>query len=154
MNIAVDFDGTIVTNKYPEIGTERFFAVQTLKMLQEEGHRLILWTCRRDDELTDALNWCKERGLEFYAVNRDFPEENEITSLSYTRKIKADMFIDDRNLGGLPDWGAIYQMIHENKTYEEVIAENYLAEKQQSNYQYLPKKKWWQFVVTAILILT
>ena len=64
------------------------------------------------------------------------------------------MFIDDRNLGGLPDWGAIYQMIHENKTYEEVIAENYLAEKQQSNYQYLPKKKWWQFVVTAILILT
>ena len=154
MNIAVDFDGTIVTNKYPEIGTERSFAVQTLKMLQEEGHRLILWTCRRDDELTDALNWCKERGLEFYAVNRDFPEENEITSLSYTRKIKADMFIDDRNLGGLPDWGAIYQMIHENKTYEEVITENYLAEKQQSNYQYLPKKKWWQFVVAAILILT
>ena len=154
MNIAVDFDGTIVTNKYPEIGTERSFAVQTLKMLQEEGHRLILWTCRRDDELTDALNWCKERGLEFYAVNRDFPEENEITSLSYTRKIKADMFIDDRNLGGLPDWGAIYQMIHENKTYEEVITENYLAEKQQSNYQYLPKKKWWQFVITAILIFT
>lgn len=154
MNIAVDFDGTIVTNKYPEIGTERSFAVQTLKMLQEEGHRLILWTCRRDDELTDALNWCKERGLEFYAVNRDFPEENEITSLSYTRKIKADMFIDDRNLGGLPDWGAIYQMIHENKTYEEVITENYLAERQQSNYQYLPKKKWWQFVITAILIFT
>ena len=154
MNIAVDFDGTIVTNKYPEIGTERSFAVQTLKMLQEEGHRLILWTCRRDDELTDALNWCKERGLEFYAVNRDFPEENERTSLSYTRKIKADMFIDDRNLGGLPDWGAIYQMIHENKTYEEIIAENYQEEKQQSNYQYIPKKKWWQFTIAAILTLT
>jgi hypothetical protein len=64
------------------------------------------------------------------------------------------MFIDDRNLGGLPDWGTIYHMIHENKTYEEVIAENLQAEKQQSSYQYIPKKKWWQFVITTIFILT
>lgn len=154
MTIAVDFDGTIVTNRYPQIGSEKPFAVQTLKMLQKEGHHLILWTCRRDEELVDALNWCKERGLDFYAVNRDFPEEDDRTSLSYTRKIKADMFIDDRNLGGLPDWGTIYHMIHENKTYEEVIAETLQAEKQQSSYQYIPKKKWWQFVIAAIFILT
>ena len=65
MTIAVDFDGTIVTNRYPQIGSEKPFAVQTLKMLQKEGHHLILWTCRRDEELVDALNWCKERGLYF-----------------------------------------------------------------------------------------
>ena len=112
MTIAVDFDGTIVENRYPAIGRENPFAVRTLKMLQEEGHFLILWSCREGEEMDAALDWCRQRGLEFYAVNKDFPEENEKENLSFSRKIKADMFIDDRNVGGLPDWGAIYQMIH------------------------------------------
>lgn len=145
MIIAVDFDGTIVENRYPAIGREYPFAIRTLKMLQEDGHFLILWSCREGEELDAALNWCHERGLEFYAVNRDFPEENEKENLSYSRKIKADMFIDDRNVGGLPDWGAIYQMIHENKSYEEVITERDHSDRQEYTYDKLPKKKWWQF---------
>lgn len=145
MIIAVDFDGTIVENRYPAIGHEHPFAIRTLKMLQEEGHFLILWSCREGEELVAALDWCRERGLEFYAVNRDFPEENEKENLSYSRKIKADMFIDDRNVGGLPDWGSIYQMIHESKTYEEVIAERDHSDQQEYTYDNLPKKKWWQF---------
>jgi hypothetical protein len=145
MIIAVDFDGTIVENRYPAIGHEIPFAVRTLKMLQEEGHFLILWSCREEEELDAALDWCRERGLEFYAVNKDFPEENEKENLSFTRKIKADMFIDDRNVGGLPDWGAIYQMIHENKTYEDIISERDRSEHQEYTYDNLPKKKWWQF---------
>ncbi len=112
MTIAVDFDGTIVKHRYPAIGSELPFAVTTLKMLQKEGHRLILWTVREGKELEEAVAWCKERDLEFYAVNKDFPEET-MDNENYSRKLKADLFIDDRSFGGLPDWGTIYHSINE-----------------------------------------
>ena len=73
MNIAVDFDGTIVEHRYPEIGRERPFAIDTLKMLIADQHRLILWSVREGQLLEDAVNWCRERGVEFYAVHRDYP---------------------------------------------------------------------------------
>lgn len=110
MIIAVDFDGTIVKHRYPAIGEERPFAIATLKMLQQEGHRLILWTVRERQELTEAIEWCRARGLEFYAVNKDFPEESEGDE-AFSRKLKADLFIDDRSFGGIPDWGVIYHSI-------------------------------------------
>lgn len=117
MIIAVDFDGTIVEHRYPKIGEEIPFATETLKMLIKEGHRLILWSVREGRLLDEAVAWCKERGVEFYAVNRDYPEEDAAHS-GFSRKLKADLFIDDRNLGGLPDWGEIYRMIHERLTFE------------------------------------
>ena len=103
MTIAVDFDGTIVTHKYPEIGEEIPFAIETLKMLINDRHRLILWTVREGELLDEAVNWCRERGVEFYAVNKDYPEETVGNNQHFSRKLKADIFIDDRNLGGLPD---------------------------------------------------
>ena len=121
MTIAVDFDGTIVTHKYPEIGEERPFAIETLKMLQKEHHKLILWSVREGDLLEEAVNWCRARGLEFYAVNKDYPEEQPENNNHFSRKLKADMWIDDRNIGGLPDWGLIYQMVHNNMTWNDVI---------------------------------
>ena len=75
--IAVDFDGTIVTHEYPKIGTEIPFAIDTLKMLIKDRHRLILWSVREGQLLQEAVDWCKERGVEFWAVNKDYPEENE-----------------------------------------------------------------------------
>ena len=75
MTIAVDFDGTIVEHKYPAIGRELPFAIETLKKLRDEHHRLILWTVREGRLLDEALAFCRDRGLEFYAVNRDYPEE-------------------------------------------------------------------------------
>ena len=75
MIIAVDFDGTIVEHKYPEIGKEIPFATTTLKMLMKEQHRLILWTVRKGKTLDEAVAWCKERGVEFYAINKNYPEE-------------------------------------------------------------------------------
>ena len=111
MTIAVDFDGTIVTHEYPYIGKPIPFAIETLKKLQQEDHhRLILWTCREGELLQEAIRYCAERGLEFYAINSNYPEET-IDNVC-ARKLEADIFIDDRNLGGLPDWGVIYQMIH------------------------------------------
>lgn len=109
MIIAVDFDGTIVQHKYPEIGSEIPFAIKSLLCLQEEGHQLILWTYRTGDMLFEAVDFCESRGLEFYAVNSNYPEEEFDDSVS--RKIYADLYIDDRNVGGLPDWGNIYRMI-------------------------------------------
>ncbi|HKJ43916.1 MAG TPA: hypothetical protein VKA27_17595 [Sunxiuqinia sp.] len=111
MIIAVDFDGTIVQHKYPQIGRELPFATLTLRKLQEKGHRLILWTFRKGKDLDDAVNFCESKGVEFYAVNRNYPEE--VDDADFGRKIHADVYIDDRNLGGLPGWGIIFQMINE-----------------------------------------
>ncbi|HOI26399.1 MAG TPA: hypothetical protein PLN63_08330 [Paludibacteraceae bacterium] len=110
MKIAVDFDGTIVTNEYPKIGKEMPFAIDVLKRLQAEEHyQIILWTVRVDQSLDEAIEFCRERGLEFYAVNKNYPDE--VISLDSPRKLNVDLFIDDRNLGGLPEWGKIYQKI-------------------------------------------
>jgi hypothetical protein len=121
MIIAVDFDGTIVEHRYPAIGPELPFAIDTLRQLAAEGHRLILWTVREGQYLDDAVEFCRSRGLEFYAVNRDYPEEEPERNNRFTRKLKADLWIDDRNLGGLPDWGTIYEMIHHRLTYEDLM---------------------------------
>lgn len=124
MTIAVDFDGTIVEHRYPEIGKEIPFATETLKMLIAKRHRLILWTVREGKLLDEAVEWCRQRGVEFYAVNKDYPEEDGTNNNNhFSRKIKADIFIDDRNIGGLPDWGTIYKMINEQKSYRAVLTE-------------------------------
>ena len=107
--IAVDFDGTIVEDGYPGIGDPRLFAFETLKRLQVDGHRLILWTYRHGKKLDEAVAYCKANGIEFYAVNRSFPEEDSVEDVS--RKIHADLFIDDRNIGGILGWGEVYQML-------------------------------------------
>ena len=107
--IAVDFDGTIVEDEYPKIGKPIIFAFDTLKKLQEKGHRLILWTYRKGRMLEEAIQFCKENGIIFYAVNKSFPEEEY--DPEYSRKINADFFIDDRNIGGLKSWGEIYQQL-------------------------------------------
>lgn len=108
--IAVDFDGTIVEHAYPKIGREMLFAFDTLKALQKKGHKLIMWTFRDGDLMQEAVDYCKANGVEFYAVNKSYPEEEYDRSIS--RKIHADIFIDDRNVGGFPGWSKIWQMLH------------------------------------------
>ncbi len=121
--IAVDFDGTIVEDRYPAIGRERPFALMTLKKLQEQGFVLVLWTCRVGKELEDAVEFCRKGGVTFYAVNESF--EGELYSGGKCpRKIDVDMYIDDRNYGGLPSWGEIYHELtgetkKERKSHEE-----------------------------------
>jgi len=109
IRIAVDFDGTIVEHEYPGIGKEKLFAFQTLKELEKLGARLILWTFRSGQELDDAVEYCRNNGIEFYAVNKNYPEEVYDDTIS--RKIDADIFIDDKNVGGFPGWSEIWQML-------------------------------------------
>lgn|SRR5690554_4459925 len=131
--IAVDFDGTIVEHKYPDIGNEMLFAFDTLKQLQAKGHKLILWTYRTGDKLEEAVAYCKKNGLEFYAVNESYPGESK--EGNFSRKIAADIFIDDRNVGGFLGWDVIWQMLHpEGEEYAHQL-KNKLAH---LNY---PKKK-------------
>ena len=68
--------------------------------------------------LQEAVDWCHARGVDFWAINKDYPEEEKEKNNHFSRKIKADMFIDDRNFGGLPDWGTIYQMVTNHETWE------------------------------------
>ncbi|MBM3913322.1 MAG: hydrolase [Sphingomonadales bacterium] len=109
--IAVDFDGTVVEHAYPAIGREMLFAFATLKRLQEKGHKLILWSIREGQTLQEAVDYCKANGVEFYAVNANFPGEVLEPGVS-ARKVNADIFIDDRNVGGFRGWSEIYQMLH------------------------------------------
>lgn len=112
LTIAVDFDGTIVEHKYPAIGKEIPFAIDTLKQLSFEGNRLILWTARNGNLLEEAVDFCKKRGLTFYAVNSNHPPGYLFQGKSdKSQKVIADLYIDDHNLGGLPEWGTIYEMV-------------------------------------------
>lgn len=140
MIIAVDFDGTIVEHKYPVIGKEIPFATATLRQLMKDGHKLILWSVREGDLLQEAVDWCEERGVRFYAVNADLDEDvaDKAGSEHFSRKVKAHMFIDDRNLGGLPDWGTIYKMISKRMTWEQLAQE-------QAEQNTPAKKPWWKF---------
>ena len=126
MIIAIDFDGTIVEHRYPEIGRIRPFAFETLKALQAKNHRIILWSHRAGKMLDEAVEFCRKHDVEFYAVNKNYPEEKWDENES--RKILADIYIDDRNLGGLPSWGEIFQIICPE---EDIATEQ-------------PKKSWWK----------
>lgn len=113
MKIAIDFDGTIVDHRYPSIGKEKPLAVETVKQLIADGHKVILWTVRSGDLLEDAVQWCERKGIQFYAVNNNYPKGGMFDSVKGdSPKVDADLFIDDSNLGGLPDWEDIYDMIN------------------------------------------
>jgi hypothetical protein len=113
--IAVDFDGTIVDERFPDIGEELPNCFSTLKRLKTKGHKLILWTCRADDlsntngrkVLTEAVEFCKSRGLEFDGINANIPE----LGVNPLPKIYADYYIDDRNLFSKIDWFEIETLL-------------------------------------------
>ena len=110
MTIAVDFDGTIVEHDYPKIGKPIPMALEVLRKLrEEERHKLILWTMREGSLLQEAVDYCEKNGVYFYACNKNYPEED--TQNGTPRKIAVDLFIDDRNIGGLLNWDVMYKII-------------------------------------------
>ena len=112
MTIAIDFDGTIVTHRYPQIGEEIPFATEALKLLIKQQHRLILWTVREGDLLKEAVDWCRERGVEFYAViytkntsNRSVPIDLEE---AYLLVAGADVWLNVGNVATRAELEAQY----------------------------------------------
>ena len=122
MVISIDFDGTVVEHRYPKIGEEIPHATDTLRKLMADGHKLVLWTVREGKLLDEAVDWCRERGVEFSAINETLRADTNEHSHN-TRKIDADIYIDDCNIGGRFDWDTVYHMIHDNLTYYDIIRE-------------------------------
>ena len=110
MILAVDFDGTIVSERFPEIGEPLFFAIESLIKMKQNGNKLILYTCREDSPerkyLTEAVEFCRSHGLEFDAVNENIAG-NPFALLGKSRKPYADFYIDDKAL--LPTWEAYFE---------------------------------------------
>jgi len=122
LTIAVDFDGTIVEHRYPEIGEIIPGAFDVLRELQENGHRLILWTVRDGIDLKNAVDFCLDHGIMFYAVNESHP--NEEFNKYISRKVDADIFIDDRNIGGFLGWEKIREILIPESTKKSQNFEN------------------------------
>ena len=109
MVIAVDFDGTLVEHQYPAIGEDIPYAFESVQFLQEKGHQVILWTRREGKVLDEAVAHCRDRGVIFYEVNKNSPKED---CRRVGRKLYADLYIDDRNFGGLHDWRTVIRTLH------------------------------------------
>ena len=92
--IAIDFDGTCVEHEYPSVGMDVEGAVETLRALNNKGHKLILFTMRSGDKLDKAVKWFKDRNIELWAVNEN-PEQKQWTE---SPKVFADVYIDDAAL--------------------------------------------------------
>ena len=102
--LAIDFDGTLVSNEFPKIGKPDYVVAGTVKDYQEAGWKVILWTCRTDTMLQEAVDFCREKlDIEFDAVNDNLPEVQQYFC-GNTRKVFANLYWDDRSavlrLGG------------------------------------------------------
>ena len=94
--IAVDFDGTLCTDNYPEIGKPNYYLINKLKLLSK-NNTLILWTCRTGDLLEDAVVWCKKHKIHFHYINENAKEVLEKYNFKDSRKITADIYLDDKS---------------------------------------------------------
>lgn len=110
MIIAVDFDGTLHLGKFPDIGIPVPNAKRVMGQLKKDGHYLIINTSRSGDDLLNAINWLLENGIPFDRVNDNCPA-NVKKYGSNSRKIYAHLYVDDRQVGGLPPWDNIYEEI-------------------------------------------
>lgn len=110
MIIAVDFDGTLHTGKFPDIGAEAPYAGEMMRRLNADEHYLVINTCRTGEQLLDAINWLLRHDIPFDRVNDNCPIGIEQYG-SNSRKIHAHVYVDDKQVGGLPTWPEIYGWI-------------------------------------------
>lgn len=110
MVLGIDFDGTVVEHDFPRVGKPLPYAFEVLRRLQTRGHVLILWTCREDhptkidrEYLRHAVEFCRDNGIVFTAVNEAIPD-HDFREYSPRRKPHVGCWIDDTNLGGFPGW--------------------------------------------------
>ena len=95
--IAVDFDGCLCQDAWPEIGEAKQDVIDALLSRREHGARIILWTCRIGARLDAAVQWCAEHGITFDSINANLPENIEKFG-NDCRKVYADEYWDDKAL--------------------------------------------------------
>lgn len=118
MIIAVDFDGVINASPFPFTGVLVGGAQSAMQQLHDEGHHLIIWTCREGKDQTDAVNFLLEKGIPFDGINCNTRSNIEMYS-NDCRKVHADLYIDDRQVGGFPGWDAVLDYIKQQSRYGE-----------------------------------
>lgn len=112
IRIAIDFDGTIAESAYPGVGKLRLDAKEIINKLYDEGHKILINTCRTGSYEGDAENFLRRSGIKYHYINCNLPED----VISYgqdCRKLSADVYIDDKCLTGLPPWKEIYNILQE-----------------------------------------
>ena len=126
--IAIDFDGTIVEDKFPAIGELKENARSVINALKHEGYYIIVWTCRTGERLLEAEAFLRKEGIAFDAINESSPANLAQYEGVDTRKVYAHIYIDDKALSPLPGWNEIYQLVHDRlPTYaDKVICEGQL----------------------------
>ena len=115
LTIAVDFDGTLCEYSFPDIGKQnnnQKRLMERLIRMKKDGHKLILYTCRGDNEkyksLTEAIEWCTERGLQFDSINSNVP--GFIKKSGPSPKPVADVYIDDKAYN-IKNWEAALEEV-------------------------------------------
>lgn len=98
MIFAVDFDGVVVEDNFPNIGRLNMTMAVAIKTTREYGHQVVLWTCRVGERLLEAVDFCRENNIEFDAINASHPN-NLAMYITDPRKIYADYYVDDRSIG-------------------------------------------------------
>lgn len=110
MILAIDFDGTLHMGHFPEIGIPMPYAIEKMKQLKADGHYIIINTCRSNGDLLEAVNWMLEKGIPFDRVNDNHPD-GIVRHNNNSRKVHADVYVDDKQVGGLPMWQDVYKYI-------------------------------------------
>lgn len=131
--IAIDFDGTIVEEGYPNIGAMRKGAYKYIRKLVNEGHFIIINTCRSGEYELEAKIWCMRNNIFYHYFNKNHSELIKDFGCD-SRKISADIYIDDKNLVKLPSWKEKYSLI--KKHYERIMAKSYVSNRVTREYLY------------------
>lgn len=119
--ISIDYDDTIVYQDFPNSGTIKPNAKEVINKLYDEGHHILIWTCRAFENAKTAKRYLIECGVRFHLINENLPSNIEQYG-GDTRKMSADIYIDDRQLGGIPDdWLEIEKMIRKDIIKAEAI---------------------------------
>lgn len=114
LTLAIDFDGCIVKEKYPKIGKLRKDAKKIVNTLYDDGHYIIIWTCRTGKHLLEAELFLIKNKIRYHKINQHHPQDLLLYK-DFGPKIGASYYIDDKGIGGLPSWKEIYKIINKKK---------------------------------------
>lgn len=119
--ISIDYDDTIVYQDFPNSGTIKPNAKEVINRLYNDGHHILIWTCRAKENLEIAKKYLIDCGVNYHLINHNLPSNIERYG-SDTRKMSADIYIDDRQLGGIPeDWLEIERLVRLDIIKSEAI---------------------------------
>ena len=123
MIIAIDFDGTIVEDQFPDIWKMKDGAREAINQLYADGYTIIIWSCRTGIKKARAIEWLVMQGIRFHHFNKSCPNNVAKYGGKDTRKVFANLYIDDRMLFMLPTWDEIYWIVRDLlPTYADKVA--------------------------------